>query len=133
MAGQASAPVMGILEMARSTASITDVIASSSSANVLGEPSVYSDPICEGLRRMIEGKAPLFVRRELIPGNSESVEVFDIRDMLFNRSWLEAHLAFRLDIAVPESGIDSSAIVDQLGRWVQDPLRLDGTFAMPSQ
>jgi len=127
----ATAPVLGMLEMARVLSTLVDIISSTPSSIALGEMSEDSDPICEGLRRLIERKAPLLVQREVVPGHPETIEVFDVRDMVFDSAYAAACLAFRRDTAIPESGMDYNEIVERLGQW-RKPISVTGAYSFES-
>ena len=113
----ASAPVLGTLEAAKVLSTLADILAMSPISVLFGEKSIYSDPICEALRRVIERKAPLMICRELIPGNPESTETFDVRKMIMDWSYACACLDFRRDSSIPESGMNYKEILERLGEW----------------
>lgn len=125
--GSASPPVLGTLEAAKALSVLVDLLGASSSSVVLGMKSENSDPICEGLSRIINRQAPLLIQREIIPGNPETTESFDIREMVMDSSYARACLDFRLDTMVPESGMRYEDIISRLGQW-KSPLAVTGSY-----
>lgn len=113
----ASSPVLGVLEVARLLSTLTDIITGSSTSVMLGEKTKDQDPICEALRRIIDRSAPLYVRRELVPGDPDSIEVIDVRNMIFDMNYARAVYDFRRDTAVPEYGVSHSDVIENLHKW----------------
>jgi hypothetical protein len=120
---------MGILETSRVLATLTDLLSAASSTVVLGEVSTEQDPICEALRRLIDGKLPLVLQREIVPGNPLTVETFNVNSMIMDRDYAGAILDFRKDTAIPESGMNYQDIISRLGQW-KKPTMLTGSYAM---
>jgi len=125
----ASPPVMGVFEVAMVLSTLVDLLSASQSSVVLGSGSENPDPICEGLRRLLKNNTPIFVRRELIPGDPRTVEVFDVRDMIYGRAYVDAILNFRVDNSIPEAGMTCAETISKLGEWVP-PSSVTGTFAL---
>ncbi len=125
----ASPPVLGILEAAKALSVLVDILEASPSAVVLGEKSEDSDPICEGLRRLLAQEAPLLIQREIIPGDPRTVEVFDIRRMIFDKGYASACLDFRKNSSIPESGMNYNEIISRLGEW-KTPINVSGAYAL---
>ena len=130
--GTASASVLGTLEVAKALSVLVDILGAASTSVVLGVKSENSDPICEGLRRILNRQAPLLIQREIVPGNPLTTEVFDIRTMVMDRSYASACLDFRMDSTVPESGMKCDEIIERLGQWKR-PVTVSGTYSMESQ
>jgi hypothetical protein len=130
--GTVSAPVLGTLEAAKVLSTLVDILGSASTSVVLGVKSENSDPICEGLRRILNRNAPLLVQREIIPGDPRTTETFDVRDMVMDNGYAGACLDFRMDSTVPESGMNCDEIIERLGQW-KKPISITGTYALETQ
>jgi len=68
------------------------------------------------MRRLLAREMPLVLKRTIIPGDPETVELFDVREVLFDERYMEAMLNFREDASIPESGMNYEQILDQTGR-----------------
>jgi len=126
-----SAPVLGMPETAKALSVLTDILGAAPASVVLGVKSEDSDPICEALRRILSRQAPLLIQREIVPGDPRTVEVFDIRDMVFDRNYAGACWDFRKDASIPESGEDYNSILDRLGQW-KKPISVTGAYTLES-
>jgi len=120
-----SAPVARDHEMAHVLSRLTDILSVSETDVIFGTVSKDSDPIIDAIQRLLEDSAPILVRRVLIPGDERTAEIFDIRDMLKDKSYLQSCLDFRMDNMVPESGMSVKEIVDRLGTMTDVPKNLD--------
>lgn len=125
----ASPPIMGHLETARALSAAVDFLASSSSSVVLGTVSQDSDPMREGMRRILAREMPLVMKRTIVPGNLDSIELFDVRGMVFDERYMEGVLNFRKDAAMPESGMTYEKIMERTGDLAAHlPVGIEGTY-----
>ena len=115
--GTISPFVMRVIELGGPVCILANLLASSSSTSMLGEKFEYTDAICEAWRRILERKAPLIVEREVIPGNPDSKETFNLNDLLLDRDYLQACLDFRLDNALLTSPLETEQLIKEVKQW----------------
>lgn len=95
--GTISPYVMKIIELGLPVCILANLLSAASTTTIMGEDTVYTDPSSEAFRRILEKKAPLVIEREIIPGNPDTKETFDLKDLLLDDAFLECSLRFRLD------------------------------------
>lgn len=94
--GGMSAPFVGSYELANVAYKVTNLIASTPGNSIFGQPFTSPDPVITFFKLMLERKVPAVLRREIIPGDPDTVECVDIRQVLCDEEILRANLEFKI-------------------------------------
>ena len=114
------------MEMANVLHTVTNLIAFSSSDNVLGEANEYIDPICETLRRVKAHSVPVLIERTAVPGMPSTKESIPLRDMIIDDGSISDLLNFLIDNKHLVTKQNYTSITAQLNAWTGHSIDFDG-------
>jgi hypothetical protein len=111
-----SSPYVGHYELAGVAFTTTNLIAASPEGTIFGQKIKYVDPICSFLDLLLDRKLPMIVKREIIPGNPDTVEPVDIRTCLFDDNFFRGCLEFKRSNSVVAEMDNYTKMVTDLGK-----------------
>jgi hypothetical protein len=114
--GSMSSQYIGAYELSAVAFVITNLIASSPSGSIFGQKFTSSDPIIFFFRLLLDRKIPAFVRREIIPGNSDTSEYIDLKTAQIDEELVRSCLEFKMATTWTFETADYDSVVTAIAK-----------------
>ena len=113
----ASSNVLHVMELAEVISCLTNMLESSTTSVLLGEQSIYADPVCEALWRLVNRKTHMLVKRQIIPGNSNTDEIISVDNAIYNRPYLLGLLKFKEELTMFPKPLSTDKLKEAIDNW----------------